>query len=68
MAFPCPTFLPYDALAPHMSRMTLEFPSRKHTNYVTAANNLAKYDGKTRRGRWKARSKNNPSSIMPAAL
>jgi Fe-Mn family superoxide dismutase len=41
---PCPTFpIPYDALAPYMSRETLEFHHDKHHQaYVTAANNLAK--------------------------
>src|SRR5580704_6794670 len=34
---------PYDALAPYMSRETLEFHHDKHHQaYVTAANNLAK--------------------------
>ena len=44
MAFTLPDLpYPYDALAPYMSRETLEFHHDKHHQaYVTAANNLAK--------------------------
>ena len=44
MAFTLPALpYPYDALAPYMSRETLEFHHDKHHQaYVTAANNLAK--------------------------
>ena len=44
MAFTLPDLpYPYDALAPHMSRETLEFHHDKHHQaYVTNANNLAK--------------------------
>ena len=44
MAFTLPELsYPYDALAPHMSRETLEFHHDKHHQaYVTAGNNLAK--------------------------
>src|SRR3984885_12937903 len=44
MAFTLPDLpYPYDALAPNMSRETLEFHHDKHHQaYVTAANNLAK--------------------------
>ena len=44
MAFTLPDLpYPYDALAPHMSRETLEFHHDKHHQaYVTAGNNLAK--------------------------
>jgi superoxide dismutase len=44
MAFTLPNLpYPYDALAPYMSRETLEFHHDKHHQaYVTAANNLAK--------------------------
>ena len=43
MAFTLPELpYPYDALAPNMSRETLEFHHDKHHNaYVTACNNLA---------------------------
>src|ERR1700743_5487 len=44
MPFPLPELpYPYDALAPHMSKETLEFQHDKHHQaYVTAGNNLAK--------------------------
>ena len=44
MAFTLPDLpYPYDALAPHMSRETLEYHHDKHHQaYVTACNNLAK--------------------------
>ena len=44
MAFTLPELpYPYDALAPHMSKETLEFHHDKHHQaYVTAGNNLAK--------------------------
>ena len=44
MAFTLPELpYPYDALAPNMSRETLEFHHDKHHQaYVTTGNNLAK--------------------------
>ena len=44
MAFTLPDLpYPYDALAPHMSRETLEFHHDKHHQaYVNTGNNLAK--------------------------
>ena len=54
MAFTLPELpYPYDALAPHMSRETLEFHHDKHHQaYVTNGNNLPRApSGKTNRSR-----------------
>ena len=73
MAFTLPD-LPYayDALAPHMSRETLEFHHDKHHQaYVTAGNNLAKgteWENKPVEEVLKGTfGKNQASSTMPAS-
>ena len=74
MAFTLPDLpYPYDALAPYMSRETLEFHHDKHHQaYVTAANNLAKgteWENKPVEQVVNATfGRTIPSSIMPPSI
>ena len=67
MSFKLPDLpYPHDALAPYMSRETLEYHHDKHHNaYVTPATSCWRAQG-LRANRWR-RSSRAPSARMPAS-